>query len=137
MTPLRAGLLGAVAGAIGTLVVVGTGIFAYDWTTDSPTSIRGACDHADYVFSLSVLNRAVLGEVVIREPDNLDERDPNPNWLVRWRGEDDERIKTEGIGSPVAGSFRRLGDLDDGGTRSVWIKRTDGSRWCKLTASLG
>jgi hypothetical protein len=136
MTPRRAGLLGGVAGSLGT-VVVGAGIFVHDWATDSPTSIRGTCDHADYAFSLSVLNRAVLGEVIINEPDNLDERDPNPNWVVRWSGKDEERVKSVGTGSPVAASFRRLGDLDDGGTRSVWIKRTDDDSWCKLTASLG
>jgi hypothetical protein len=136
MTPLRVGVLGAAAGGLGTLAVVGAGILVHDRLTDSPTSVRGTCNHAEYVFSLSVLNRAVLGEVVINEPDNLDERDPNPNWLVRWPGKDEEQVRAEGLGSPVASSFRRLGDLDDGGTRSVWIRRTDQADWCKLAASL-
>jgi hypothetical protein len=138
MTPTRAGLFGALIGGISVATAAGVALLAQDALTYSPHTASGTCDHAEYRFSLSTLDSGVVGDVVIIEPDNLDLREPNPNWLVRWGGGSEvERITTEGIGSPTASSFARLADTDEGGTRSVWIKRSDAATWCKIKSTLG
>jgi len=140
MTPTKAGTLGVVVGAACSMAVTVCAFLVYDELTYTPSTKEGSCDHARYYFNLTVLGSSVIGDIVIKEPDNQEIRDPNPNWLVDWQsgGNEVEHIKTEGTGSPGATSFANdLSDTDEGGTRSVWIKRTDSDRWCKLTSSLG